>query len=64
MFDLVCFQKLDATYKELVGTSAQLAERLVAAKLNKDAYLRQEEEASCKRSEIVTKIEVLSNQLL
>uniref|UniRef100_A0A8C7H6S9 Dolichyl-diphosphooligosaccharide--protein glycosyltransferase subunit 1 n=1 Tax=Oncorhynchus kisutch TaxID=8019 RepID=A0A8C7H6S9_ONCKI len=56
-------QKLDGQVKELVCRSWQEAERLVAGKVKKEAYIDNEKTLSSKRLELVTRIDSLLDTL-
>lgn len=56
-------QKLDGQVKELVCRSWQEAERLVAGKVKKEAYVDNEKTLSSKRLELVTRIDSLLDTL-
>ncbi|XP_027719628.1 dolichyl-diphosphooligosaccharide--protein glycosyltransferase subunit 1 [Vombatus ursinus] len=56
-------QKLDGQVKELVLKSSLEAERLVAGKLKKDAYIENEKALSSRRQELVTKIDNILDAL-
>lgn len=43
--------------------SFSLAEKLVGGKINKEAYLSQEDQAATKRVEMLNKMETLASQL-
>ncbi|XP_023646436.1 dolichyl-diphosphooligosaccharide--protein glycosyltransferase subunit 1 [Paramormyrops kingsleyae] len=56
-------QKLDGQVKELVCRSCQEAERLVAGKVKKEAYIESEKTLAGKRLELVTRIDSLLDAL-
>ncbi|KAK5934432.1 hypothetical protein CgunFtcFv8_014832 [Champsocephalus gunnari] len=56
-------QKLDGQVKELVCRSSQEAERLVAGKVKKEAYIESEKTLSGKRQELVSRIDSLLDAL-
>lgn len=56
-------QKLDGQVKELVCRSCQEAERLVAGKVKKEAYIENEKNLSGKRQELVGRIDGLLDAL-
>ncbi|XP_037346875.1 dolichyl-diphosphooligosaccharide--protein glycosyltransferase subunit 1 [Pungitius pungitius] len=56
-------QKLDGQVKELVCRSCQEAERLVAGKVKKEAYIESEKTLSAKRQELVGRIDSLLDAL-
>ncbi|KAM3877906.1 dolichyl-diphosphooligosaccharide--protein glycosyltransferase subunit 1 [Diretmus argenteus] len=56
-------QKLDGQVKELVCRSCQEAERLVAGKVKKEAYIESEKTLASKRQELVTRIDSLLDAL-
>ncbi|XP_069006772.1 dolichyl-diphosphooligosaccharide--protein glycosyltransferase subunit 1 [Embiotoca jacksoni] len=56
-------QKLDGQVKELVCRSCQEAERLVAGKVKKDAYIESEKTLTGKRQELVSRIDSLLDAL-
>lgn len=56
-------QKLDGQVKDLVGRSCQEAERLVAGKVKKEAYIDNEKTLASKRLELVTRIDSLLDTL-
>ncbi|XP_033977586.1 dolichyl-diphosphooligosaccharide--protein glycosyltransferase subunit 1 [Trematomus bernacchii] len=56
-------QKLDGQVKELVCRSSQEAERLVAGKVKKEAYIESEKTLSGKRQELVGRIDSLLDAL-
>lgn len=56
-------QKLDAQVKELVYRSSQEAERLVAGKVKKEAYLESDKTLTNKRLDLVGRIDSLLDAL-
>ncbi|KAI1890882.1 hypothetical protein AGOR_G00158180 [Albula goreensis] len=56
-------QKLDGQVKELVFRSCQEAERLVAGKVKKEAYIESEKSLASRRQELVTRIDSLLDAL-
>ncbi|XP_056129547.1 dolichyl-diphosphooligosaccharide--protein glycosyltransferase subunit 1 [Lampris incognitus] len=56
-------QKLDGQVKELVCRSCQEAERLVAGKVKKEAYIESEKTLASKRQELVGRIDSLLDAL-
>ncbi|XP_026076891.1 dolichyl-diphosphooligosaccharide--protein glycosyltransferase subunit 1-like [Carassius auratus] len=56
-------QKLDGQLKDLVSRSSQEAERLVAGKVKKDAYIDSDKALSGKRQEFVSRIDSLLDAL-
>ncbi|XP_070698997.1 dolichyl-diphosphooligosaccharide--protein glycosyltransferase subunit 1 [Pempheris klunzingeri] len=56
-------QKLDGQVKELVCRSCQEAERLVAGKVKKEAYIESEKTLTSKRQELVSRIDSLLDAL-
>ncbi|TRZ01828.1 hypothetical protein DNTS_026176 [Danionella cerebrum] len=56
-------QKLDGQLKDLVCRSCQEAERLVAGKVKKDAYIDSDKNLSSKRQELVSRIDSLLDGL-
>ncbi|XP_041836963.1 dolichyl-diphosphooligosaccharide--protein glycosyltransferase subunit 1 [Melanotaenia boesemani] len=56
-------QKLDGQVKELVFRSCQEAERLVAGKVKKEAYIESEKTLTSKRQELVSRIDSLLDAL-
>lgn len=56
-------QKLDGQVKELVCRSCQEAERLVAGKVKKEAYIESEKNLTGKRQELVSRIDSLLDAL-
>ncbi|KAM3621003.1 uncharacterized protein V6R79_004739 [Siganus canaliculatus] len=56
-------QKLDGQVKELVCRSSQEAERLVAGKVKKEAYIESEKTLTSKRLELVSRIDSLLDAL-
>uniref|UniRef100_A0A8C2ZTB4 Dolichyl-diphosphooligosaccharide--protein glycosyltransferase subunit 1 n=1 Tax=Cyclopterus lumpus TaxID=8103 RepID=A0A8C2ZTB4_CYCLU len=56
-------QKLDGQVKELVCRSCQEAERLVAGKVKKEAYIESEKTLTVKRQELVGRIDSLLDAL-
>lgn len=56
-------QKLDGQVKELVCRSCQEAERLVAGKVKKEAYIESEKTLTGKRQELVSRIDSLLDAL-
>uniref|UniRef100_A0A8C1C2L6 Dolichyl-diphosphooligosaccharide--protein glycosyltransferase subunit 1 n=2 Tax=Cyprinus carpio TaxID=7962 RepID=A0A8C1C2L6_CYPCA len=56
-------QKLDSQLKDLVCRSCQEAERLVAGKVKKDAYIESDKTLSGKRQELVSRIDNLLDAL-
>ena len=56
-------QKLDGQVKELVCRSCQEAERLVAGKVKKEAYIENEKGLASKRQELITRIDSLLDAL-
>lgn len=56
-------QKLDGQLKELVCRSCQEAERLVAGKVKKDAYIDSDKTLSSKRHDLVSRIDSLLDAL-
>uniref|UniRef100_A0A7N8YRP3 Dolichyl-diphosphooligosaccharide--protein glycosyltransferase subunit 1 n=1 Tax=Mastacembelus armatus TaxID=205130 RepID=A0A7N8YRP3_9TELE len=56
-------QKLDGQVKELVCRSCQEAERLVAGKVKKEAYIESEKSLTSKRQELVSRIDSLLDAL-
>uniref|UniRef100_A0A673BCF1 Dolichyl-diphosphooligosaccharide--protein glycosyltransferase subunit 1 n=1 Tax=Sphaeramia orbicularis TaxID=375764 RepID=A0A673BCF1_9TELE len=56
-------QKLDGQVKELVCRSCQEAERLVAGKVKKEAYIESEKNLTSKRQELVSRIDSLLDAL-
>ena len=56
-------QKLDGQVKELVCRSCQEAERLVAGKVKKEAYIENDKNLSGKRQELVGRIDGLLDAL-
>ncbi|XP_040060308.1 dolichyl-diphosphooligosaccharide--protein glycosyltransferase subunit 1 [Gasterosteus aculeatus] len=56
-------QKLDGQVKELVSRSCQEAERLVAGKVKKEAYIESEKTLTAKRQELVGRIDSLLDAL-
>ncbi|XP_072477911.1 dolichyl-diphosphooligosaccharide--protein glycosyltransferase subunit 1-like [Notamacropus eugenii] len=56
-------QKLDSQVKDLLLKSSLEAERLVAGKLRKDAYIENEKALSSRRQELVTKIDNILDAL-
>ncbi|XP_022055913.1 dolichyl-diphosphooligosaccharide--protein glycosyltransferase subunit 1 [Acanthochromis polyacanthus] len=56
-------QKLDVQVKELVCRSCQEAERLVAGKVKKEAYIESEKTLTSKRQELVSRIDSLLDAL-
>lgn len=56
-------QKLDGQVKELVFRSCQEAERLVAGKVKKEAYIESEKSLANRRQELVTRIDSLLDAL-
>uniref|UniRef100_A0A6Q2X5S8 Dolichyl-diphosphooligosaccharide--protein glycosyltransferase subunit 1 n=1 Tax=Esox lucius TaxID=8010 RepID=A0A6Q2X5S8_ESOLU len=56
-------QKLDGQVKELVCRSCQEAERLVAGKVKKEAYIENEKNLASKRLDLVTRIDSLLDTL-
>lgn len=56
-------QKLDGQVKDLVCRSCQEAERLVAGKVKKEAYIESEKGLSSKRAELVSRIDSLLDAL-
>lgn len=56
-------QKLDGQVKELVCRSCQEAERLVAGKVKKEAYIENDKGLASKRQELITRIDSLLDAL-
>lgn len=56
-------QKLDGQVKELVYRSCQEAERLVAGKVKKEAYIESEKTLTSKRQEFISRIDSLLDAL-
>uniref|UniRef100_A0A8C9TP02 Dolichyl-diphosphooligosaccharide--protein glycosyltransferase subunit 1 n=1 Tax=Scleropages formosus TaxID=113540 RepID=A0A8C9TP02_SCLFO len=56
-------QKLDSQVKELVCRSCQEAERLVAGKVKKEAYIENEKSLASKRQELINRIDSLLDAL-
>lgn len=56
-------QKLDGQVKEMVYRSCQEAERLVAGKVKKEAYIESEKNLSSKRQELISRIDSLLDAL-
>lgn len=56
-------QKLDVQVKELVYRSSQEAERLVAGKVKKEAYVESDKTLTSKRHELVGRIDSLLDAL-
>ncbi|XP_040890698.1 dolichyl-diphosphooligosaccharide--protein glycosyltransferase subunit 1 [Toxotes jaculatrix] len=56
-------QKLDGQVKELVCRSCQEAERLVAGKVKKEAYIESEKTLTSRRQELVSRIDSLLDAL-
>uniref|UniRef100_A0A674PC27 Dolichyl-diphosphooligosaccharide--protein glycosyltransferase subunit 1 n=1 Tax=Takifugu rubripes TaxID=31033 RepID=A0A674PC27_TAKRU len=56
-------QKLDGQVKEMVYRSCQEAERLVAGKVKKEAYIESEKNLSGKRQELISRIDSLLDAL-
>ncbi|KAJ8258626.1 hypothetical protein COCON_G00176380 [Conger conger] len=56
-------QKLDGQVKDLVFRSCQEAERLVAGKVKKEAYIESEKSLASRRQELVTRIDSLLDAL-
>ncbi|XP_008283659.1 dolichyl-diphosphooligosaccharide--protein glycosyltransferase subunit 1 [Stegastes partitus] len=56
-------QKLDGQVKDLVCRSCQEAERLVAGKVKKEAYIESEKTLTSKRQELVSRIDSLLDAL-
>lgn len=56
-------QKLDGQVKELVSRSCQEAERLVAGKVKKEAYIESEKNLTSKRQELVGRVDSLLDAL-
>uniref|UniRef100_A0A7N6BDV0 Dolichyl-diphosphooligosaccharide--protein glycosyltransferase subunit 1 n=1 Tax=Anabas testudineus TaxID=64144 RepID=A0A7N6BDV0_ANATE len=56
-------QKLDGQVKELVSRSCQEAERLVAGKVKKEAYIESEKNLTSKRQDLVSRIDSLLDAL-
>ena len=56
-------QKLDGQVKDLVCRSSQEAERLVAGKVKKEAYIESEKNLTSKRQELVGRIYSLLDAL-
>lgn len=56
-------QKLDGQVKEMVYRSCQEAERLVAGKVKKEAYIESEKNLTSKRQELVSRIDSLLDAL-
>lgn len=56
-------QKLDGQVKEMVYRSCQEAERLVAGKVKKEAYIESEKNLTGKRQELVSRIDSLLDAL-
>ncbi|KAL4656008.1 dolichyl-diphosphooligosaccharide-protein glycosyltransferase subunit 1 [Arapaima gigas] len=56
-------QKLDSQVKELVVRSCQEAERLVAGKVKKEAYIENEKSLASKRQELINRIDSLLDAL-
>ncbi|KAM6981195.1 dolichyl-diphosphooligosaccharide--protein glycosyltransferase subunit 1 [Aplochiton taeniatus] len=56
-------QKLDGQVKDLVCRSCQEAERLVAGKVKKEAYIESEKTLASKRQELVSRIDSLLDAL-
>ncbi|XP_051966930.1 dolichyl-diphosphooligosaccharide--protein glycosyltransferase subunit 1 [Xyrauchen texanus] len=56
-------QKLDGQLKDLVSRSCQEAERLVAGKVKKDAYIESDKTLASKRHELVGRIDSLLDAL-
>ncbi|KAL0181702.1 hypothetical protein M9458_024108, partial [Cirrhinus mrigala] len=57
-------QKLDGQLKDLVCRSCQEAERLVAGKVKKDAYIESDKTLTGKRQELVSRIDSLLDAFL
>ncbi|XP_067928815.1 dolichyl-diphosphooligosaccharide--protein glycosyltransferase subunit 1-like [Watersipora subatra] len=60
---LVEIQAMDGVYKDSVRASFTLAEKLLAGKMTKDAYVSQEELAATKRADLLNKMENYASQL-
>lgn len=56
-------QKLDGQVKEMVYRSCQEAERLVAGKVKKEAYIESEKNLAGKRQELISRIDSLLDAL-
>ncbi|XP_060691309.1 dolichyl-diphosphooligosaccharide--protein glycosyltransferase subunit 1 [Hemiscyllium ocellatum] len=56
-------QKLDGQVKDLALKASQEAERLVAGKVKKDAYIDSDKQLSSKRQDLVSKIDVILDTL-
>lgn len=56
-------QKLDGQVKDLVCRSCQEAERLVAGKVKKEAYIESDKNLCSKRQELVSRIDSLLDAL-
>ena len=56
-------QKLDGQVKDLVCRSCQEAERLVAGKVKKEAYIENEKGLASKRQDLVSRIDSLLDAL-
>lgn len=56
-------QKLDGQVKEMVHRSCQEAERLVAGKVKKEAYIESERNLTGKRQELISRIDSLLDAL-
>lgn len=56
-------QKLDGQVKDLVFRSCQEAERLVAGKVKKEAYIENEKSLTNKRQELISRIDSLLDTL-
>lgn len=56
-------QKLDGQVKEMVYRSCQEAERLVAGKVKKEAYIESEKNLTGKRQELISRIDSLLDAL-
>uniref|UniRef100_A0A8C7ZBF2 Dolichyl-diphosphooligosaccharide--protein glycosyltransferase subunit 1 n=1 Tax=Oryzias sinensis TaxID=183150 RepID=A0A8C7ZBF2_9TELE len=56
-------QKLDGQVKDLVFRSCQEAERLVAGKVKKEAYIENEKSLTSKRQELISRIDSLLDTL-
>ena len=54
---------MDGVYKDSVRASFTLAEKLLAGKMTKDAYVSQEELAATKRADLLNKMENYASQL-
>ncbi|XP_054641759.1 dolichyl-diphosphooligosaccharide--protein glycosyltransferase subunit 1 [Dunckerocampus dactyliophorus] len=56
-------QKLDGQVKELVSRASQEAERLVAGKVKKEAYIESDKTLASKRQELISRIDSLLDAL-